>query len=127
MVRQFNFSLCLDDSAATVFCEPLGEVERMDNNEVIELIFSLFIQDRTAPDAIFNKSIDNLIESDCIEYMVYRYPKEQNRLYEPGDNWSVVMEINEASYNKLHPDICGKLREFYRNSPRKRRINYNSS
>ncbi|MEO1485695.1 MAG: hypothetical protein AAFU57_08110 [Bacteroidota bacterium] len=127
MARQINYSLCLDDSAAVIFCEPLGDIDSMDNDEIVQKIFSFYIQEQTTPDAIFNKSMENLIESDCMEYMVYRYPDEQNRLYEPGDKWTVVMEINEASYNKLHPDICGKLREFYRNSPRKRRINHRNS
>ncbi|MEL7270187.1 MAG: hypothetical protein AAGL34_11480 [Bacteroidota bacterium] len=121
MVKHTNFSLCLDDVAAVVFCEPLAEIASMDNDDVIELIFSLYTQNETSSDSIFKKSIEHLVESDCLEYIVYRYSNEKRRFYESRDNWSIVMEISEENYYKLHPDICGKLRDFYRNSPKSRR------
>ncbi|MEM8937945.1 MAG: hypothetical protein AAGC64_01205 [Bacteroidota bacterium] len=59
---------------------------------------------------LYEQSVGKLLESDCFDFMVYRFVDE-NRSYQTDiDIWSVEVEINEDIYSALHLNLCKKLK-----------------
>jgi len=63
---------------------------------------------------LFSISIDELLTSDCFDYMVYKNLGQNRQFISDAQEWNVCIEINEPTYNSLHIDLCQKLGKIAR-------------
>ncbi len=62
-----------------------------------------------ATTALYEKSLDSLMKSATIDFMVYKCSTWEEIL-EDLDEWEDYNAIDEKTYTKLHSNLCKKLR-----------------
>lgn len=68
---------------------------------------------------IYSDSIESLIKSDCIDYMVYRVLNGDKSRLSDIENFPIEVNISEEWYDKLHSNLCQKLRPVFKNKPKR--------
>lgn len=58
---------------------------------------------------LFQESVKTLMESRCSDFMVYKVVDNKTGNPYSHDEWVEAMEINEATYTKLHLNLCHKI------------------
>ncbi len=70
--------------------------------------------------ALYNKSKDALIESDCYDFMVYKYSSHKNTVMLETEEWDETVQINASIFIDLHLNLCTKFRKFILEPSRKK-------
>lgn len=72
--------------------------------------------------ALFDESLETLLESDCFEFDIREYSKHQNSLDLLEDIFELddYRIINKKTFNALHGNICQKVERFIVAPSRKR-------
>ncbi|MEM1260629.1 MAG: hypothetical protein AAGH81_19040, partial [Bacteroidota bacterium] len=117
---KISYLLSLGAEGASIFCEAWCNPDTMDNDEVMGEIFALYTSSTVNSDMIFQNSIQHLMRSETMDFMVYKL-RDNNRKYCDGiDSWPIELEINEANYDRLMANLSLKVRNFH-NKHRKKR------
>ena len=66
--------------------------------------------------ALYRKSKEALMSSDCYDFMVFRH-SGRNFILDGLEEWEESVSIDEATYDVLHCNLCTKLRTLY-NTPK---------
>lgn len=64
--------------------------------------------------SLFISSPQELVKSNCSDFMVYRVVNGNIRNLPDYDDWQEVLEIDEDIYGELHLNLCQKIGKIVR-------------
>ncbi len=64
--------------------------------------------------SLFTSSLQELVKSNCSDFMVYRVVNGNIKNLPDYDDWEEALEIDEDIYGELHLNLCKKMGEIVR-------------
>ena len=58
---------------------------------------------------LFQDSIETLIDSEILDFMVFKVVDGKVKSLSGYDEWSEIIEIDETTFKKLHLNLCQKM------------------
>lgn len=65
---------------------------------------------------LFQDSIETLMESENLDFMVFKVIDGKVKNLYGYDEWSEIIEIDEITFKKLHLNLCQKMGRIVRNN-----------
>lgn len=81
------------------------------SNDFIKHVFCSNIEAKV----LFQDSIETLMESENLDFMVFKVIDGKVKNLSGYDEWSEIIEIDEITFKKLHLNLCQKIGSIVRN------------
>lgn len=74
--------------------------------------YNFFLSGNKEAMTLYKEGKNVLIESDCYDFMVYKYFSYKEEDIPETEDWAETVQINASVFIDLHLNLCTKFRKF---------------